>query len=534
MAGFVVRQFRGRAPRLTPRLLADNQAQASSNTWFKRGSLTPLKANSAVLTLPKSPVQTIHRFGQSGTNEANYWFCFTGDVDVVRGPIAGDTQERTYYTDGTLPKVTDGSIALGANMPVASYTLGVPAPGTAPVAVVGGTPTSPTALAETRLYIVTLVTAWGEEGQPSDGSNFVDVQPGETVTLTLPAAPGGNFNFSAKRIYRSVPGSLGTPYLFVAEVPVATTEYVDSLTATDLGEELPSLDNEMPPAALKGLTAGPGGVMAGFDGKDVYFCEPFKPYAWPSKYSLTVDAAIVGIAVFDTSWLILTQSGPYLISGADPANYTMVKADLAQACVSKRSIVQIDGGVVFASPDGLFLIGGGVTRNLTEALFSRAEWQALAPSTLSGYVVDSQYVGFYGESAGFVLDLQTGDWTDLPWYASAGYYDPVLDALYLVTDSNSLVKFDSGSNATLTWRSKAFYLPQAVNMGAGRVEAASYPVTFKVYADGVLKHTQTVASGAPFYLPAGYLANTWEFEVSGSYEVFSAAVAQSMSEFQNG
>lgn len=538
MTGFVVRQFRGIAPKLAPRLLADNQAQSCTNARFKSGTLHPLKANDPVMTLPKpGAIQAIHRFGQAVAADNQYWFHWAADVDVVRGFVAGDAQERTYWTGDGVPKVTDSSIALagGTEYPMASYMLGIPAPSTAPIGVVGGTPESAAALEEDRVYVVTLVSAWGEEGCPSDASNVCTVQVGETVTLTLPASPSGSYNFASKRIYRSVSGTGSTEYLFVAEVSAATTEYVDSVLAENLGEVLPSLYYEMPPADLKGLVAGPNGVMAGFSGKDVHFCEPFKPHAWPSTYILTVDADVVGLAVFDTTWLILTKSNPYLVSGTHPDNYAMVRAELDQACVSKRSIAPVDGGVVYASPDGLFLVGGGVSRNLTELTYSRREWQAISPSSLSGYVVDNQYVGFYGGTAGFILDLQAGDITYLDWHASAGYYDPIRDALFLVTNTNSLVKFDAaGTNKTAAWRSKAFYLPRPVSMGAGRVEAASYPVTFKVYADGALKHTETVASDAEFRLPSGFTAKQWEFELSASVEILSAGFAEVAQELQGG
>ena len=538
MPGWSIRRFSGMAPRVAPRLLADDAAKLARNVWLKSGSLVPLKSNTTLATLPKAGnIQTIYRFGQDLNSETNYWFHWAADVNVVKGFVAGDTQERTYYTDGVLPKVTDNTTALsggGTSYPNASYTLGVPNPTTAPVAVKGGTPTSATAVAEDRVYVVTLVTAWGEEGAPSDASNIVSVKPGETVSLSLPSTVAGNFNYATKRIYRSVPGTSGTPYLFVAEVTAATTTYVDSKTGAQLGETLPSLYYEMPPAGLQGLTAGPGGVMAGFVGRDIYFCEPFKPHAWPSSYVLTVDFEVVAIACYDTNWVVLTKGAPYIISGADPTNYVMSRNDLKQACVSKRSAVAVDGGVIFASPDGLFFIGGASTRNLTENLFTRSEWQSFNPSTINGYFVDNTYVGFYNASLGFTLDLTTGSFSVLDWAASAGYYDPIVDQLFLVTNNNQLVKFNTGSNLTATWTSKEFYSPVPTTMAAARVEAAGYPVTFSVYADGVLKSTQTVSNGDVFRLPSGFRAHSWYFTVTSAYTVYSAGIATSVSELKNG
>lgn len=538
MTGWVVRQFRGPAPRIAARLRADNQAQSCVNSIYRHGTLVPLRANTSVMTLAKAGVmQTIHRFGQDVAADDQYWFHWAADVDVVRGFVAGDAQERTYWTGDGYPKVTDSSIALvgGTAYPMASYRLGIPFPDTAPVAVVGGTAESDTALEEDRLYVVTFVSGWGEEGAPSDPSNQVTLRVGQTVTLTLPDVPTGAYNFAAKRIYRAVAGSSVTTYLFVAEVPAATAEYVDAVLADNLGEELPSLDYEMPPEDLQGLIAGPNGTMAGFKGRDVYFCEPFMPHAWPGKYILTMDADIVALAVFDTTWLVLTKERPYLISGTHPDSYAMVRSELQQACVSKTSVVPVDGGVVYASPDGLFLVGGGVAKNLTEAIFTREEWQAYKPYAVSGYLVDNLYVGFNSVLGnGFMLDLIAGEFTPLDWYASAGFYDPIRDQLFLVVNNNQLVKFNTGAYLTQSWKSKQFYVPKPMTLTCGRVEAAGYPVTFKAWADGVLKHTESVASDRVFRLPSGFKAKVWEFEVSGPYEIYSAGFAEVVKEMQNG
>lgn len=619
MTGWSVRQFKGIAPRAEPRLLQDNQAQVAVNCKLWHGSLRPLQANLAIAPNPLTKVgtiNTIYRFGHATPSDLNYWFHWLTDVDVCRGQIFGDVQERTYYTDGTLPKVTDGTMALsggGTNYPVASYTLGIPAPATAPTLAISGTAdqtvnkitvsaggtgytaaptvaisapnvaggTQATAIAivsggavtavtitnggsgytaaptvtftgagtgatatatiaiptgtltETRVYVCTYVSAWGEEGKPSPVSS-IDVYPGQGVALSaLAAAPTGAYNIATKRIYRSN----GSGYLFVAEIPVAQTTYTDTILTENLGEALPSANYDMPPATLKGLVNMPNGMMAGFDGKDVYFCEPYHPHAWPLKYVMTVDYDVVALGVTDTSLIVLTTGFPYLMQGSHPSVMSMVKADIPQSCVSKRSVAFIAGMVVYASPDGMFALGNG-SKNLTEHIFTHNEWRAtFNPASIHGYVYDEKYIGFYTNGAvsgGFILDPARGDFTLLDWYATAGYYDPQRDALFLAVNG-ALVKFDEGATyMTAGWRSKVFYSPRALNLGALRVEAAAYPVTTKVYADGVLVGTYAVASKDARRLPSGFLANTWEFEVSTAVEVFSIGFAESMEEMANG
>lgn len=537
MTGWVVRQFKGVAPRMTPQLLQDNQGQVAINTKIWGGSLRPLKLNTFVMQLPKTggPIRSIYRFGKDAPADNQYWFHWLTDVDVVKGPVANDVQERTYWTGDGLPKVADNAIALagGTNYPMNARTLGMPAPVDAPVAIVGG---AGSGLAESRVYAATRVSDWGEESAPSPASNLVNVMPGQNVALTsLPGAPGAGFNATKVRIYRSVQGQSGTPYLFVAEITMAAAlaGFTDTRTAIQLGEVIPSITYTMPPAGLKGLTTLTNGVLAGFDGYDIHFSEPYIPHAWPLQYSLTTDYKIVALAAYDSSLLVLTTGQPYVVSGSSPDAYMMVKSEVNQACVSKRSVATINGGVIYASPDGLFLIGGAGVQNLTAPIFTRDEWQALNPEQLQGFVIDNKYIGFT-DAGGFMLDPATMDFVMLDWTATAGFYDAQLDELFLITANRDLVKFDTGLARTMRWRSKQFYSARPLSLGAARVEAASYPVTLRVYGNGVLRHTQTVANANAFRLPAGFVCNTWEFEIEGTREVFSAGFAESMQELRRG
>ena len=54
-------------------------------------------------------------------------------------------------------------------------------------------------------------------------------------------------------------------------------------------------------------------------------------------------------------------------------------------------------------------------------------------------------------------------------------------------------------------------------------------MTFRLYANQVLAHTQTVENRYPFRLPA-VGGRDWEGELEGAVEVFNMAWAQSMEE----
>ena len=523
--------FGGIAPKIAARSLPAAGAQTAVNCKLGSTDLRPWKAP----VFAQTPTKT-------GEKKAlflyadQYWFHWITDVNVVRCPVAQDTFNRVYFTGDGIPKMTANDVAIqggGTNYPNASYSLGVPAPAASPTVAATGTITDPdVTMIEARAYVYTYVSAYGEEGPPCLASVTVDVAPGQSVALSaMSAAPAGDYNISAKRIYRTNTGSAATEYQFVAEIPVANTTYSDSIASAALGEVMLSLDWDMPPADLAGLIALPNGSLAGFSGNQLCFSEPYQPHAWPIRYRIPTDYPIVAIGAYGISVLVTTTGLPYVVTGDTPGAMSREKAEKGQACVSKRGMVDMGYAVVYPGPDGLWLAGQGVLQRATEKIMSRSDWQALTPSSIIGCMYDSKYVGFYsnGTPGAFIFDPVTSDFTTSDLYATATFLVPASGKLYLQI-GNDIKQWDAGDPLSFTWRSKKFQLPYSSNMGAARVVADSYPVTFKFVSDGVLKLTRTVADGRPFRLPAGFLSDLVEFEVSGTSAVAAVYVAETMDE----
>lgn len=543
---FSVAPFHGMRPAQGDDLLARGEAVESTNARLTSGYLESFKqlTTTPIVTFSGGPVLSIYRFAQSNTNEAQFWFQHTADMNVVKGPIDSDTEERTYITGrNSYPEKTKASLAT-ATTPYPSSTLrmGLPAPAAISAPTVSGTATNPTDPLETVVYVTTYVSTWGEEGPPSAVSASAAWRPGQSVDLTgLPTAPGAGYDMASKNLYRSATGSSNTQFQLVASIGVATTTYSDTKLTADLGTTLPTNGWVAPPEDMTGLTAMPNGVMAGFTKNTLCFSEPFAPYAWPVRYQRSTDAPIVGIAAFDQSLFVGTTTGIYVVTGADPANMSMDKLGVAQSCVSKRSVVSMLGGVIFASPDGLFRIDSSGIRSLTDGLMTRNDWQAYRPSSISAYESDGHYIAFFdnGTRQGGMLfsfgENPTFSETDL--YATAGYRDNSRDALFLVTSGNHLRKWDdrAAPALTYTWRSGVFHLPYEVNMAAARVDAESYPVTFQLYADdAAVGSAISVASKYAFRLPDGYRSRRYAFKLTGTPAVRSVEVSTSMAELVRG
>jgi hypothetical protein len=239
----------------------------------------------------------------------------------------------------------------------------------------------------------------------------------------------------------------------------------------------------------------------------------------------------------DTTLAVLTKGHPYLIQGSHPDSMTVVKADLYQACASKRSIVNVMGSVVYASPDGLMMLSTGGSKIITQNMFNFTQWQDhFNPTSIHAYQQDNQYIAFYDNGTtqgGFVFDMPSGQFILHDIYATAAYQDVQRDKLFLTFADRTVKPWGYGAAKSYTWRSKKFTMPQIMGFSCAQLEAEVYPMTLKVYVDTVLIHTQSVTSRDPFRLPSK-VGRDWEMQIEGSNEVFSLAVANSMSELASG
>ena len=549
MTGFKIDTFGGKAPKIYARLLPNDVAQVAENTRLDSGRLEPWKGNASTSITPvasysvSAATKTLFRYNSST------WIGSNDELDIVRSPIAEDPWERIYLTgmggSSGYPRMTLATIVGSGTY----YRLGLPAPPSLPSAPSLSTSSvTDTEVPQSRSYIYTYVSAYGEEGPPSAPqiSNIVNVYSDQTATVTFGSNISYNNNIAKKRLYRT--DASGT-YRRVTEVPYSQTTYADSKDDTDLGEQIPTASFEGPPdnlvtggvvdhpdGPMQGLVSLPNGILAGFSGQTVCFSEAFLPHAWPSSYQLTVKSDIVALAPLTSGILVLTKEKPAIIQGADPSSMQMMEIDSTLSCVSKRSVVDMGEYVMYASPDGLVMGGEQGLQVATRDILTRDQWQEIVPSSLVGFFWEGHYIGFYNdgsESKGFIFDPRGGknSFVNLGFHATAGFNDLENDELYLVVNG-SVVKFGEGNDLGFTWRTKKFYTPRPINPAVAKVNCDSYSPnpTLKLYADGVLKHTQTVTDGEVFRLPSGYKASEFEVEVSGSVPINEMCVDESAGE----
>ncbi len=532
MAIIRITPFMGMLPRVAARLLGDGAAVDATNVILTSGEIRPIKQPLLVHTPSVAgPWLTVYR---AEHNDAQVWMAWPVDVDIVRAPLAHAVEPRFYWTgDGAM------RYARFSDLPGNGFSAGVPRPLAAPSASVSGG----TGIDATRVYVYTFYSALNEESGESPASALttgkvdgtwaitgMDAFPANSGTGTASHSGGvttftntGNHwlrvgdlvviggqtvavsevtsspvfkvpgNFSAattwarkapwntsgmkRRLYRSA-GSTGSYQLVADHVG---TSYNDTLTdAQILGDQLISQGWEPPPPDLQGLIDLPNGALAGFFNNQLCYSEPYQPHAWPIEYRRATDYEIVGIQAYGTTVVACTAGVPYVAQGTEPANVTLESVDKVWPCLSKRSVISMGNGVLYATSYGLAYVGLNGASIWTEPFFSRTEWAPLNPASMVAAMAEGRvfvrWVGVNGDNGVMVFS---------PFEASIGltllsscpdelYGDPRNGQLYLV-DEEGIKQYDAGIGARIdfSWKSKEYHLASPVNLGAAKVDFVS-------------------------------------------------------------
>lgn len=547
--------MRGEMPRVLPHMLPDGYSALAQNCHFRFGVITPVSDDGkSSVTFGIKP-ETLFLYSR------DKWFTWQGMVDAVRSPVAQDPYGRVYYTDGQYPKVTSAQIATsgGGPYPANSYRLGVPAPESAIMCTVYNPPVpvpdkttdasddnavpqqaqddDPTD-DETRFYTCTFVTAYGEEGPPGPESLEQTIKKGGSADLTMQPPPLQHSNITRRRIYRSVSGGGNADFLLVTELDAGVLSFHDDLLAEQLGPALETWHYVMPPDNMLGLCMMANGIAAGFAGNEVMFSEAFLPYAWPDAYRQTTTEDIVAIAPIGTALVVATKGEPYLFSGVSPSNISGAKLPLTQACVSRQSMVVMDGFVLYAGTNGLVSVdGSGNAVIATEKIISPEQWRGMFnPSSIKAYQYRGEYVARYtkkdGSQAVFIFNPQDMDIRHMSTTFDTAYNDTATDTLYLVKGRELSVSQGANTPLPLVWRSKTFIAQENTSFSCLRVKAP-YPerVGISVFADGqpVIQLPPGALSGSVLKLPP-VTGREWSLEVSGFGQVERITLSTSMAE----
>ena len=392
---------------------------------------------------------------------------------------------------------------------------------------------------------------------------------------------------SKVRIYRTVVSADSADFFFVVELPAATTTYADNNSNSIVAshEIMASTDWTGPPSDLVGWVTMPNGMIAGWRGSELWFCEPFRPHSWPAEYSTVVEYPIIGLGVINQTLVICTAGYPIVATGIHPDSISFSKLASFEPCMSRGSVLSIPEGVFYASPNGLVLVSNGVANLVTEGLIQKDEWNNYNKvATLRATRMGSAYYAFGSERVGFMQPdaFQTDAFQQDDF---AGSYKGLL-----VDNANQRIGFNTLTSETITtnvfndgwsgetmiirenklyrldmadltfprdtalWRSKIFQAPDKKNFAALRVyfeiptwaptqnpvrdtsEGQTFDRTdqygvVRVYADDRLIMTRELRmSGELMRLPSGFKADYWQIEFEAVVKISSVQFATSAKE----
>jgi len=487
--------FSGEIPRLVPRLLPEAAATRSTNARLESGSLAPYRKPKFDFRLAAPPVgqkyKTIYRDFDGS------WLSWTKKVYLAPGPVATD---RLYIMGDGAPQMKVGAT---------TYPLAVPMPAGTPVATPSG---SGTGDVFTRVYAYTYVTDFDEESEPSALTAAINWQSGQTVTISGIAAPPAGRNITKQRIYRSQTSMSGTDLYFIAERAASNANFVDNLPLSAQNEPIPSLNWNAPPDDLTGLIELPNGMMAAFRGKELWFCEPWMPHAWPESYVLTMAYEIVALGAFGTTIVVMTTGQPYIVNGTSPDVMQEEKLEMNLPCINVFGVVDMGYAIAYPSHDGLVVVSSSGPRVVTDQLMTRTEWLRTAPDRFVAgqffgrYFSSYEYVDPSGAalSGSFVIDLTGQDafMHRAGYHADAVFYEIETGKMYICIGQD-IYEWDSldAENDILTWRSKQFVVAQPTNFGAYLIEgteviSAEEEAAINAAYDAALLYNETLFAGS--------------------------------------
>ena len=359
----------------------------------------------------------------------------------------------------------------------------------------------------------------------------------------------------------------GTLYHDVSENPPTTSarywgdgsyDFVDDYESRNLLDILASDNYDPPPEDMVGLAAVQNNILVGFVGNTLYFSEPGRPHAWPDAYAVTLEYNIVGVTAISGSMLVVTDSYPYIVSGADPANgMATARIDANYPCLNRYSIVTMGYGIVYSTHDGLAVYspssGAGI---ITKLLYNNDTWQTdIDPKTVvAEYYGDNYFASHSTGAFVFEQDVKVGGFfVDCDYSFSASFYDPIDGIVFYVSGTNGdIYQWDDLDQPLITqeWKSKVIITKDMINLGAARVVADYTAITqiwntevqqwqaalinwnkpddltFKLWVDKELVFTTLLNDSETFRLPTGYRTDTFEVSVEGNIRVRAIHLAE--------
>jgi len=588
MPSIRITAFRGLQPALSPKLLDNGQAQIAVNTQLWDGKLRPFPRPTIEGTLQFSSINSdmcfdprigiVPMFAANAINPVyDNQFNHTGPAYSEYG---NNPTYRVFYVRST---DADAVLYVAENdlsfFPISRSNVVPDGPSVA-ITSVSAQNISPRPFE--RVYATTCVDVYGQEGLPTL-SDKATVFEGDLVSLAISGQSGvlNGSRIKYVRLYRTVTEfetgekidqRHDTSFLLVDEIAASsingTFTYIDNIQTDAIPGDL-LLSKEFHPFPSQiGQAVGFGmlelGALAvatqrGF----IAVSERYQYHAWPQAQILNLNGPIAAMSIDgDTIYVTMMRSGcAYrILCRATEAGLVLAVTTLPDAPNMAKfdhaSQVVTSAGAMYPSEHGLHSLDASGATMVTRKMINPDQWvEDWLPTTAEW--CDGLYLGHRGLAQTgapmWIVDIEdkaTGSYTfgnivtldfapaNLGQRVAFKYAD---DRLRFVV-GNQLWAWrgltrsskSSGDNLTYRWRSKTYVYPAPLNFAAAKVvaDANTGNATFRLIADGVVKHTEILTGTKVFRLPHLYRGIEFEIELEGTLHIAEVHISTSMTELR--
>jgi hypothetical protein len=324
----------------------------------------------------------------------------------------------------------------------------------------------------------------------------------------------------------------------------------------------------------------------GISGNEICFSDPYLPYSWPLRNRYTISGVGIDLVSAGNSVIVLTDTFPILFTGSDPEAMSPSVMQTYAPCATKRGVVDVGGGCMYPSYDGLWIVAPGRVEKLTQKLYREEEWKLLNPeSFVSGFADGIYYARYREDGSSYIWLFDTAESDSVVRVeqdASHLLRNDTDGELYVALD-DKVYRWDTRVNQRYTsdWVSSEIQMPMPMNFSVAQVHGAfnailppdtsvidaneliisnvdlvggelngnsiltldvngsnlrqftpvvESKVQFTLYKDGDPTYTVGLNSSEPFRLPADCACEVYQIGLNTSIPIYNVTIADSVAE----
>jgi uncharacterized protein CbrC (UPF0167 family) len=214
-------------------------------------------------------------------------------------------------------------------------------------------------------------------------------------------------------------------------------------------------------------------------------------------------------------------------------------------CISRKSIAHVRGNIVYAGSTGLVIIDNSGPQIFSDKLYTIEQYKELHfENCIGAGEYDGKYFAVFEDKV-MLFDFADGElkhtlldkdafthgkysWNDGSWLN----YEQDFSEYNTPYGETMITQDFSGENLESVWHSKDYVFPRPIAFTTARVrfEDASKSVGIKLFGEGKEVYSGTIQHNTAFRLPVMRRECRWSVEVSGSTDITSIELAESMAE----